>query len=291
MKFEIVHKRLLILLLMLCLLLVGCEKGRFSKTEEIETQQNVEVVDTDKCRTVYLNVSESYYYPVLLPADIQYTTDNSKYIYNSDESMSITIVSSVDMYKFSESVFINNAENIEQYLIATKDYADADIKEAALYLTGDKAVRVRVDGDTKLFQTILYGLQKYKVKNIVMGDLEISEALLQTTELPKYNGEIVISAGLGEDLRKSYVFDDGHLNISREFRKYQEAQELYKQRLSVIANTNIADYYYCDDNIMYLEIGDYVVAVYHMNFNTVFTCIGKGNTAKCNAIFFMENQR
>lgn len=270
------------LLMLLCILISGCAQNNDSQVIDIKP------VDYKK---VYFNVTEDIYYPVHIPVDINYVTDNAKYIYADDNKLNVSIVSGIDYYKFSDSTLIDNAENVQKNIIATKDWETQDVAEAALYLSNDKAIRVHVEDNKEAFVTILDGLKSEESMQSKYYSLRVPEEK-EVISLPQYSGEPEISAGLGGQLRKVYALNEGQdsLSVSQELRKFDEAIKLYEQRIATVTNTDIANLRYYSDNVYYAEVGDYVVGIYKVNFNTVLTCYGFGESAKLNTVFFLMNQ-
>lgn len=266
------------------MLLTGC-----SRQDEVDRSSRVK--ESTSYNKVYFNISDDIYYPVHIPDDLNYVTDNAKYIYADDNKLNVSVISGADYYKFSESVLTKNTETVRKNIVATKDWETADVAEAAIYLYNDKAVRVHVEGNPGAFATILDGLQSEWCERSKYTTLTVSEDCVLDA-LPTYTGIPEISAGLGGQLRKVYSLNNGEgsLSVSQEFRKFDEAIQLYEQRIATIADSDYAGCQYKSDNIYYAEVKDYVVGIYKVNFNTVLTCYGVGDSAKLNTVFFLSNQ-
>lgn len=266
------------------MLLTGCSR-------QDEADGSLRVKESTSYNKVYFNISDDIYYPVHIPDDLNYVTDNAKYIYADDNKLNVSVISGADYYKFSESVLTKNTETVRKNIVATKDWETADVAEAAIYLYNDKAVRVHVEGNPGAFATILDGLQSEWCERSKYTSLTVPEDCVLDV-LPTYAGTPEISAGLGVQLRKVYSLNNGEgsLSVSQEFRKFDEAIQLYEQRIATIADSDYAACQYKSDNIYYAEVKDYVVGVYKVNFNTVLTCYGVGDSAKLNTVFFLSNQ-
>lgn len=265
-------------------LLTGCAS--------LESQKSyTEVKGASRYNRIYFNISDDIYYPVHIPDNLSYVTDNAKYIYADDSNLNVSVISGVDYYKFSETVLAKNTETIRKDIVATKDWETADVAEAAIYLYDDKAIRVHVEKNPEAFATILNGLQLESCIRSKYTSLVVSEDCI-LTQLPSYTGIPEISAGLGGQLRKVYFLNDGigSLSVSQEFRKFDEAIQLYEQRIATIADSDCATCQYKSNDIYYAEVGEYVVGIYKVNFNTVLTCYGLGDSAKLNTVFFLSNQ-
>lgn len=272
--------RIFITIILLIICLTGCSKEK----------PMVEATPLEYTK-VFFNISEDFYYPVRVPLDMQYVTDNAKYIYADDDRLNVSVLSGVDRYNFSETALVGKTETLQENLVVTKDWHKQDIAEAAVYLTDNKAVRIHVEGNPDAFVTLLEGLKQETLAKSAYSGLEITENTI-TGKLPDSKGVPEVQAGLGGDLRKVYALSDGHssLSISQELRKYEEAIELYEKRVATIAGSDKADYYYKTSDMFYAEVGDYVVGIYKVNFNTVVTCYGFGDAAKFNTVFFLLNQ-
>lgn len=266
------------------MLLTGCSR-------QDEADGSLRVKESTSYNKVYFNISDDIYYPVHIPDDLNYVTDNAKYIYADDNKLNVSVISGADYYKFSESVLTKNTETVRKNIVATKDWETADVAEAAIYLYNDKAVRVHVEGNPGAFATILDGLQSEWCERSKYTSLTVPEDCVLDA-LPTYTGTTEISAGLGGQLRKVYSLNNGEgsLSVSQEFRKFDEAIQLYEQRIATIADSDYAACQYKSDNIYYAEVKDYVVGIYKVNFNTVLTCYGVGDSAKLNTVFFLSNQ-
>lgn len=266
------------------MLLTGCSR-------QDEADGSLRVKESTSYNKVYFNISDDIYYPVHIPDDLNYVTDNAKYIYADDNKLNVSVISGADYYKFSESVLTKNTETVRKNIVATKDWETADVAEAAIYLYNDKAVRVHVEGNPGAFATILDGLQSEWCERSKYTSLTVPENCVLDA-LPTYTGTTEISAGLGGQLRKVYSLNNGEgsLSVSQEFRKFDEAIQLYEQRIATIADSDYAACQYKSDNIYYAEVKDYVVGIYKVNFNTVLTCYGVGDSAKLNTVFFLSNQ-
>lgn len=265
-------------------LLISC-----ARQEDVDGLPRVK--ESTSYNKVYFNISDDIYYPVHIPDDLNYVTDNVKYIYADDNKLNVSVISGADYYKFSESVLTKNTETVKKNIVATKGWETADVAEAAIYLYNDKAVRVHVEGNPSAFATILNGLQSEWCERSKYTSLTVPEDCVLDV-LPIYAGTPEISAGLGGQLRKVYSLSNGEgsLSVSQEFRKFDEAIQLYEQRIATIADSDCAECRYKSDNIYYAEVKDYVVGIYKVNFNTVLTCYGVGDSAKLNTVFFLSNQ-
>lgn len=265
-------------------LLIGCLMGCSKQAEP----KDIKTLEYSK---VFFNVDEDLYYPIRIPNELQYVTDNAKYIYADDEKLNVSVLSGVDRYNFSETTLVGKTETLQENLVVTKDWQKQDTMEAALYLTNGKAVRVHVEDNINAFATILEGLTKESLKESSYKGLKVTEDTV-VKKLPSYQGEPEVQGGLGGQLRKVYALRDGYssLSISQELRKYDDAIELYEKRIATIADSSVASYYVKTDDMFYAEVGDYVVGIYKVNFNTVVTCYGFGDAAKLNTVFFMLNQ-
>lgn len=241
---------------------------------------------------VYLYLGDSIFYPVVMPDNMEYVTDNSKFIYAKDNSVSVTVVSGMDIYNFSESAIINDAETLTQNLIATSDPNEKkDVLQAALYVVNDKAIIVRTVSNRAAFNVILEGLKEnnYCVSKY---DALVPPSSESAKKLPQYSEtEISVTAGLGEQTQKIYSFESGScLTVSRELRKFEDAIAVNETRMAAMAKDCNATVYYKDAKKYYAEVGDYVLGIYNVNFNTVLTCFGYGDEAKANAVAFILAQ-
>lgn len=242
-------------------------------------------------RQVYMYLGEGLYYPVDIPDTLEYVTDNSKYIYAKDGSLSVSVVSNLDIYSFSAAAFIQDAETKASNLIVSKEGKKGP-QEAAIFIVNDKAIIVRCYDAPDVYETILYGLEHniyYQSKyNCVRTEDLIT---VQLNELPVYTGfHMRVYAGLGDSLQKVYTFDNDTLTISKELRQFETVKELQGTKLAVIAESDVANKVYESENTYYVEIGDYTLGVYKINYNTCFTAFGKGDEVRYNIVEFLRAQ-
>lgn len=308
-------KRVLICVLVAILCLTGCGQVFKGKTESeivanLEETSEASLVNennefvfkevyrknkkaeySDDIESICLYLGEMVYYPVFFPRDVEYVTDNSKYIYATDGSASISVVSNIDIYQFSESVFVDNPETLANNLIVTKRDSKDEKKEAALHVAGDKAIILRTYNNEEVFNTVVDGLQKNSCGMAVYDALDLKDA---SSKIPRYKDDaytVSITAGLGDEIQKIYTFDDnGSLTISRELRDFKTAIKTQAVKMAIVAGTDKADVYYNDGTRCYIEIDDIVFGAYAVNFNTTLTCFGNGDEAKFNTIRFLEAQ-
>lgn len=242
-------------------------------------------------RQVYMYLGEGLYYPVDIPDTLEYVTDNSKYIYAKDGSLSVSVVSNLDIYSFSAAAFIQDAETKTSNLIISKEGKKGP-QEAAIFIVNDKAIIIRCYDAPDVYETILYGLEhniyyQSKYNCIRMDDL----VTVQLNELPVYTGfHMRVYAGLGDSLQKVYTFGNDTLTISKELRQFETVKELQGTKLAVIAESDVADKVYESENTYYVEIGEYTLGVYKINYNTCFTAFGKGNEVRYNIVEFLRTQ-
>lgn len=240
---------------------------------------------------VYLYLDNGIYYPVDIPTGVDYVTDNSKYIYAKDGSLSVSVVTGLDIYEFSKAAFIEHAESLAPNVIATKMGVKGP-QEAAVHIADDKTVVVRCFDSPDTYETILFGLlhNLYYVSeyNCIEKDNLVTKEL---SNLPQYKDyQMKVYAGLGDDIQKIYTFNDGTLTISKEIRQFKDACTKLGTKLAVIADDNIARTIYSSDTIYYVEINDYTLGVYNLNYNTCFTLFGSGKEARYNIVAFLNAQ-
>ena len=270
---------------------VALQLGETNKKEEHEFVfkefTGNEIPHTKNCSYVYMYLDDTYYYPIEVPMDLEYVTDNSKYIYAKDGTLSVSVVSCIDRDHFSSEVFVEDAETIKQNVVASKD-REKEKLEAAAFLINDKAVIVRSFNCEDVFNVVLKGLENNSVMITEYKTLRYDK--MQQT-VPAYSGYLMsVSAGLGDDIQKIYTFDDGSLTINKELRKFETAVDNLSLRLSVVTGMDKASYFFQNSNMSYIEIGEYVAAVYKVNYNTSLTCFGYGEEAKYNTVAFLFNQ-
>ena len=262
----------------------------FIKYKEVDNTEVTEIEPYDDT-IVYFNVQEYTYFPVHVPITEQYITDNAKYISAVDGSFDISVLSGINRDKLSETALIKDAVSIDNNLVVTKNWQKQQEMEAALYVVGDKAIRVHVVDKPRVFATIINGLKSENPVTSKYTSLNVSSSTI-TNKMRSFSGTPSITAGLGNSLTKVYALNNGNdsLSVSRELRKFEDAIDVYSQRVATIADCDIADYYYLTDNIFYAEVGNYVIGIYKVNYNTVLTCYGYGDSAKDNTVFFLTNQ-
>lgn len=261
------------------------------KTYIDKSVEDINSVQSLDDRKIYLNLQEDIYYPVHVPKSLSFSTDNSKYIEGDGECFTVSVVSGIDPYKFSESMLINDAATLTKNIIISKDWDKVDVMEAAVYIVDDKAIKISVQkGMTEEFATIVKGFERETVTKSKYTRLITTDSTIGY--LPEFKGNPEVHAGLGESLSTSYTLGDGtsYITVSRELRKFEDAVKIYEQRIANIADSNIASCYYLTDNIFYVEVDNYVVGIYKVNYNTVLTCFGYGEEAKNNTVFFLTNQ-
>lgn len=242
-------------------------------------------------KTINMYLDNGIYYPIELPADLKIVTDSAKYIYAVDESVEISVVSGIDIADFSTFVAIDNAETLTPGLIVSPIGVKGP-QEAALHIVNDKAVIVRTYNNPDAYATILSGLERNRYVQTAFDGVQVVEKVTNVVDkLPEYNGYMItVNAGLAGELQKIYSFESGSLTISSELRRMDMAIENLSTKLAVVAGKSVADIYYEDMNIYYVEIGDYVIGAYDVNFNTTLTCFGYGSEAKANTIAFLKSQ-
>lgn len=242
-------------------------------------------------KTIQLYLGDSIYYPVNVPDNVEYVTDNSKYVYAKDNSIAVYVISGVDVFNFGESALVGDVEAITPNLLVSKRPDEKDVLEAALYVVNDKAVLVRTYCNREAFNIIKRGLIDNQYKVSKLNELEVVDKVT-IRELPVYTGyHMTVTAGLGGSTQKVYSFEtDSCLTISREIKRYESVVDTECTRLVVMAGNSKADVYYDDGTVFYAEVGNYVFGAYNVNFNTVVTCFGYGEEAKYNTIAFLNAQ-
>lgn len=240
---------------------------------------------------LYLYLGSSRYYPIEFPEGIDYITDSSKYIYATDSSITVTVISDVDMFSLAEKACIYKAEAVQPNLVVT---STADGKgrperlEAALLLDEGKAVIVRTNSAPDAYDMLVSGLGHNRVVGAVYDSLVHEQSV--GISMPSED-KIMIPMGLAGETQRMYDLENGDfIVVSRELRKYEDAIAEYEPRVAMTACTNRSSVYMNDGSIYYAEVGDYVVGIYKVNFNTVLTCFGKGAAAKDNARGFLLSQ-
>lgn len=242
-------------------------------------------------KTINMYLDNGIYYPIEVPSDLKFVTDNAKYLYALDDSVEISVVSGIDTVAFSSYVSIDKPEKLTPTLIVSQLGVKGP-QEAALHVVNDKAIIVRTYNNPDAYATILSGLERNRYVQTTYTNVEVVDKVTRVMDkLPTYDGyKITVNAGLAGELQKIYSFNSGSLTVSSELRRMDMAIENLSTKLAVVADTSIADVYYRDKSVYYVEIGDYVIGIYDVNYNTVLTCFGCGSEAKANTVAFLESQ-
>ena len=263
--------------------------NEFEYSAPIEKLNKTDVYRNVSTKVVNLYLGDKMYYPIVLPEEIDVITDNSKYIYAADRSVSIQVLSNISVDSFSSAMGIKNAESIRSNLIAAAN-EKTGTRETALLVANDKAILVRTYNNVTAYETILKCFQEntYKISSItslVCNDKDYIDSI------PVYVGyKVTIKPNLDTNIQELYDYSDGCLQVARELRKFEDAVEVISTKTIIAAGTDKASKVYSTDNIYYAEIGNYTIAVYNVNFNTVLTCFGVGNEARFNTIAFINSQ-
>lgn len=245
---------------------------------------------TTDVQIVHLYLDDNVYYSVQLPSSLEIVTDNSKYIYAKDNTVSVSVVSGVTLDDFSKFVSIAKSVSIQPNLIRTEEGVKGP-QEAAKHIANDKAIIIRTYDNPVAFKTILNGLERdtYKVTNY--NGLDIAENKTEIlTKLPNLTGyHVTIDMGLGDDIQKMYIFQDGTLTMCREFKQFDKAVSALGTKVAVITGKNTADKVVITDTYYYAECENYTIAVASVNFNTQITLFGYGEEARFNIIAYINS--
>lgn len=245
---------------------------------------------TTDVQIVHLYLDDNVYYSIQLPSSLEIVTDNSKYIYAKDNTVSVSVVSGVTLDDFSKFVSIAKSVSIQPNLIRTEEGVKGP-QEAAKHIANDKAIIIRTYDNPVAFKTILNGLERdtYKVTNY--NGLDIAENKTEIlTKLPNLTGyHVTIDMGLGDDIQKMYIFQDGTLTMCREFKQFDKAVSALGTKVAVITGKNTADKVVITDTYYYAECENYTIAVASVNFNTQITLFGYGEEARFNIIAYINS--
>ena len=242
-------------------------------------------------KLVKLYLGDGITYPVRVPTNAFFVTDNSGYIYARDNTFAVSRITGMKLDTFAESGLIRNAEKLSNNIIVSKS-GEKGPQEAAILVANDTVLVVRAYDNPKAYQTLLLGFQEEVLDIDHDSSLIIDEKDTKIlNKLPLYTGySMTVCETIGEEIQRIYTYDTGSVTISRELRNFDDAKALMEAKLTAISGTNTADDYYADDNVLYVEIGDYVASVYRVNFNTCFTCFGYGAEAQFNVVKFLNAQ-
>lgn len=244
-------------------------------------------------RVINIYLDKGLYYPIKIPANLEIVTDNSKYLYARDNSIHVSVVSNVNLLQFSEFVFIKDADTLKPNLIVSKIGADGP-QEAAIHVVNDKAIIVRAYNNPTAYATVLHGLETNTFQTSNVSDIKIDKDKTKIVkELPTIEGYLYsVSPGMKDGVdHKIYMYDTGSLTVAKEFRTFQQAFENTGAKLAIIASKEYADVYYQDTECCYVEVGDYVMGLFSVNYNTTLTCFGYGGEAKSNVLHFLKAQK
>lgn len=241
--------------------------------------------------TIRLYLGDYKYYPIEFPSDVEYVSDNSKYIYAVDGSVSISVLSNVSQDQLSAFSFVGEAESVTKNLIVTEESSTSDKKEAAIYLGDGNAIVVRTYNNPAVFDTVTKGMMITQAPLVKTTELNVGSASHDMPNISRENYHTSVTAGLGDEIQKIYTYDSGTLTVSRELRKFETAIQTLSVRLSVVTECDNADIYYNDGEVCFVQVGDYFAAAYSVNYNTTLTCFGSGNEARFNAIKFIDSQK
>lgn len=246
---------------------------------------------TTDYRRVNLYLDEGVYYPVRVPADTGYVTDNSKHIYAKDCSFAITVVSNIDLDSLAEVSRIKNPVELSKALVVTPDGVKGS-QEAILHIINDKAIIVRTYDNPVAYRTILLGLEEEMFYTCEIKEARVVDTKTEVLKkLPLYTGHHMTVAGdVGDEMSRIYMYDDGSITLSKELRNFETAKKTLSTKTAAVSGTDIISKVYESKKVYYAELGEYTLGIYNVNFNTVYTSFGFGEEARFNVVKFLEYQ-
>ena len=240
-----------------------------------------QVLEVQENQQVYLDLGDKQYFSVLLPANLEIRTDYDSYVMTSDNSLVITVMDCETKEDLSSVAAIKGGDWVANNVILAR-YDNSPLCEAAAYFSNQKAVIVRSSKNTTEFQQVVDSLITFTVP-VKDSDSFISQEYTKYLDaVPTYSeAHLDAEKELGSVAQKVYKFEDGTLTISREFRGFSEAVKNILSKLIVAVNDSVATNIYETEEVFYMEVGDFTVAVIHSNFSTCLTFFGEGLESRC----------
>jgi len=260
--------------------------------EEVQSEQVV--------KTIYLYLDDGCYYPVCIPASLEVVTDYNKYIYATDCSLSVTVMSNVPIDDMSSYVKVRDAVPVD-FSTVRSEAGTVGPQEAAKHIVNDKAIVVRAYENPKAFATVLRSLQdKVYIKRSEARlaidkrteDIDGDGVTVEMKELPIYTGyHLSLSFDVKEHIQQAYLYDDGQLAWTREFKQFEDALSSVAARVNIVTGEAKVDKIYQDDIIYYAEIKECTVALTRLNYNTTIIMFGTGEEARYNIATYLRGYK
>ena len=242
-------------------------------------------------KAVNLYLGKMLYYTVFIPDNLQVVTDNNKYIYSTDKSLFINVLSINGAEDLASVLNSKSTDSLKPNLVVTGE----DLKgprRAALHIVNDKALLVSTYDNDIAFEIVLKGLKDYSYKTLSSMDLTMDVDTKVLVEFPRaYTGfKRTVDSGITGTTQRMYTYAAGSLVIARQLRLFEDCIEELCASAIISAGKSTPEVIYSGNNLYYAELGDITFAVIQLNYNTSISCYGIGKEARFNIVEFVNDQ-
>lgn len=264
----------------------------FQYTPPEVTEVPDEVEPSNEVKTVSLFIQPCYRLDIDLPVDVTYITDNYTYVYATNSSWSIQVLSNINKDNLSKETGVLNPVTLSSTVVRSEQGFKAP-QQVAKYLVDGKSVVISCYNQPEVFSTAMNSLLNYELVELtpkpiydsVISGMELS-ALPDITDVDN----VTVTQDMTDIYSKQYLYTKGSLVISKEIRKKTDVEDLLSMRLAVTIPGAVADEYYRSDNLLYVRYGDYTIAALSVNYNTTISLWAIGDIGRDNLIAFIRGE-
>jgi len=242
-------------------------------------------------KTVNLYLGKMLYYTAFIPDNLQIVTDNNKYIYSTDRSLFINVLSVNGAEDLATVLNSKSTDSLNPNLVVTGEDLTGP-RRAALHIVNDKALLVSTYDNDIAFDIVLKGLKECSYKTLSSNELTLDADTKVLTEFPRaYTGfKRTVDSGITGTTQRMYTYESGSLVIARQLRLFEDCIEELCASAIISAGKSTPEVIYSNDSLYYAELGDITFAAIRLNYNTSISCYGIGKEARFNIVEFVNEQ-
>lgn len=251
-------------------------------TKRVLTRTNIGNLSKD---TIYMCLKNEYYFPISVPAGMEYEYQFGKSAFNLDGLFDISVHGCTGM-DFVGDIANTGREmkSVSQYIIATEENTKGEQVIARYFPNDEICLVAHVYDDNELYTCIYDSITR---NDIVVAPSDYNIFSANILDKLEYNGRYIPSIVINDidGFAEFHQFESGALVLTNRYEDMETTANLFIRKIIMESGSDQIKSMYQSPHVQYYKIGQWHLGLINQNSNTTTVLYGYGDEALSNIMF------